>query len=152
MNSKRVSKDNSYVPKTKMKWVETTKLDNLGHGVQFFHDCVHGTPVAFIDGYDWLHDSNPEILVTVWVLKPTPAHPVKISVLTPREMEELFDGPPTKRSKSKRHQGESSLGQEEPPSWTQVVDEVKGAIVYFLRIGGPTLGRVKGRVRVLLNA
>ena len=43
-------------------WVESDKLDNLGHGVQFLHDELQDDspdqilshhPVAFLEGFNW---------------------------------------------------------------------------------------------------
>ena len=47
-------------------WVESDKLDNLGHGVQFFHDelQVDGPehpPVAFLEGFNWRGGSSATV-------------------------------------------------------------------------------------------
>jgi len=43
----------------RIRWVvESDRLDDLGHGVQFFHDKLQDDspdhhPVAFLEGFDW---------------------------------------------------------------------------------------------------
>ena len=39
-------------------WVDVETLTSLGHGVEFHHNALGsgcGQPLAFIDGFDWLH-------------------------------------------------------------------------------------------------
>lgn len=62
--------------KYKIEWIEVsilpTKIASFGHGVVFLHDDFCGNnkeklPVAFIDGYKWLHKVTD--MVTVKILK-----------------------------------------------------------------------------------
>lgn len=45
------------------------RLDNLGHGVQFFHDEAERA-VAFLEGFNWLH--RPGSAATVRLLRSCP--------------------------------------------------------------------------------
>jgi hypothetical protein len=62
------------VKQAPVRWIETYKpLVNLGHGVQFLHEDVEGPHhvVAFLGGFDWLH--QPGSLADVQVLRTGPS-------------------------------------------------------------------------------
>jgi hypothetical protein len=95
----------------KIVWKEVLELGLLGHGVQIKHDWVPGTPIAFVQGFEWT--KSPKCPATVKVLKLVHSFPIRVKRTT----------------RSGRH--EETLAQNSPAIW----ESVSGCAVE--RVGSP---------------
>lgn len=84
------------LPKIKFK-VSSFSPWRCGHGVLFYHDdfsvkSKERVPVAFIEGYDWLH--KPEEEIVIQILPPDSEHRLFENTLLPSRkiINEIKDG------------------------------------------------------------
>ena len=138
----RRRKDIRAVDLSEIRWVEVVELRKwAGHGVELWSRFVPQCPVAFIDGYDWYHETGAP--ATVKILKLHDSFPLRIIEPSMRSSDIRTD---FDHSGARSEDLESlPLAQDRPKEWYIILAEIHAA-VYFLLKEQPPEGLVTPHV------